>query len=74
LITIFISIFCTVQVMCLMGVIYNSYMISRNYKTYLFMKGILEHDYENYSKMPTYETMLYSFKKLNKENWVKGKK
>jgi hypothetical protein len=56
------------------GIIMCFYFLYRNNKVYEFRTGLIWNDYDAYLKLPPYNKMLWSFKKLNKENWVKEMK
>lgn len=50
------------------------YFNMRNNQVYLFLKKILEEDWTDFENYPSYNRMLFSFKKLTKENWRRNEK
>ncbi|MFA5297285.1 MAG: hypothetical protein WC389_03655 [Lutibacter sp.] len=66
--TVIISAWCFIS---LINLILFAYIGKRNNEVYLFRQQILEYDWDNYNKLQPYNKMLFSFKKLNKENFLK---
>lgn len=44
------------------------YLLIRNYEVFKFRMSL---SHEEWRKLPSYESMLFSFKKLTKKNWLK---
>ena len=57
---------------CLVGIFYCMYLLERNDRVLKFRLHVLHNmstkDHEN---MPSYSAMVYSFKALTVENWIK---
>lgn len=61
-----------VFIICLFIIlIFLIYLSIRNQSVCEFRMSMIYENYEDYLKLPSYNTMLYSFKPLKKKYWIK---
>jgi hypothetical protein len=68
------NLFIILMIVTMLFVLVMIYLVARNDAVYKFRLKMIDEDFASYLKLPKYTKMVYSFKRLKKENWIKDDK